>query len=258
MIRDNVRMVFRASGLGALTSLMLPAYLVRDRIAAQASEADRRAVRNRWVYAWSGLLLDLFGIELEAFGMPPGESGRGRLIVANHRSAIDIGILLRLFGGHMVSRNDLADWPLIGAAARSVGTVFVDRTDSGSGASAIRSIRALLKSGATVCIFPEGTTFEGDEVRPFHQGAFIAALHTSAQIIPVGIAYPVGSGAAFVNESFPAHLARMSRSTRTRAAVTIGPPIEVGKRRASDISNEVHSAVQSLVDQSRVRLEGIR
>jgi len=255
VIRENIRMVFRASGFGALTSLMLPAYLMRDRIASDASRAE---VRRRWVHTWSGLLLDLFSIDLEVLGAIPNEPGKGRLVVANHRSAIDIGVLLRLFEGYMVSRNDLAGWPLIGAAARSVGTVFVDRSDSGSGASAIRAMRTLLKSGETVCIFPEGTTFEGDEVRPFHQGAFIAALHTSAQIIPVGIAYPVGSGAAFVNESFPAHLARMSRSTRTRAAVSIGTPIEVGKRRAADLSNEAHAAVQSLVQRSRVRLEGIQ
>ncbi len=254
MIKEQLRMVLRASGFGALTSLMLPAYLVRGRF---APAEEREEVRDRWVHRWSGLLLDLFAIELEVFGELPKENGRGRLIVANHRSAIDIGVMLRLFGGVMVSRNDLAEWPLIGAAAKSVGTVFVDRADSGSGASAIRAMRDLLKRGGTVCIFPEGTTFEGDLVRPFHQGAFIAALRTNAEIVPVGIAYPTGSGAAFVNESFPAHLARMSRSTRTRAAVTIGTPIRESHKRAAELSDQAHRSVQELVHQSRVRLEGL-
>ena len=38
-------------------------------------------------------------------------------------------------------------------------------------------------------LYPEGTTYSGDEVRPFRAGAFLAAQRTGAEIVPVGIAY---------------------------------------------------------------------
>jgi lyso-ornithine lipid O-acyltransferase len=253
LLPPPLRRAVRAAGFAAVTGAMLPAYAARD---ALASEHERAALRDRWVRRWSAALLRLFGITIEVYGrIPP--AARGRLVVANHRSTIDIGIALGLFGGHMVSRADLSGWPLVGAAARKVGTVFVDREDAASGATAIRVIRQLLKDGATVNIFPEGTTFDGDEVRPFHPGAFVAAMRTGAEIVPVGLAYVHGSGAAFVNETFLQHLSRLSAALPTRVAVCVGAPLEIGPRaRAHDLRDAAHAAVQALVDDARVRLEG--
>jgi len=177
--------------------------------------------------------------------------------VSNHRSASDIGVLLRTFGGHMVSRSDLAAWPLIGAAARKVGTVFVDRASTTSGASAIRTMRDLLRAGETVLLFPEGTTFADDEVRPFAPGAFIAALRTDADVIPVGLAYARGSGAAFVGETFPQHLARMAAAPPTRVVVATGAPLRVARgHNSAALAKEAHDAVQRLVERARAACDG--
>ena len=135
----------------------------------------------------------------------------------------------------MVSREDLSGWPILGAAASAVGTIFVDRADAMSGATTIRAMRSALRDGDTVCLFPEGTTFEGDVVRPFHAGAFIAALRTGAEIVPVGFAYERDSGAAFVGETFLEHLERMAGAAPTRVVAKIGEPFFVGGRaRAAD------------------------
>ena len=114
--------------------------------------------------------------------------------MTNHRSAIDIGVVLATFGGTMVSRADLASWPVVGAAARAVGTVFVDRSSAKSGAATIRAIQKHLEEGQTINLFPEGTTFDGDEVRPFHGGAFVSAVRAEAEVLPVGLAYPRALG----------------------------------------------------------------
>ncbi|MBV9945614.1 MAG: 1-acyl-sn-glycerol-3-phosphate acyltransferase, partial [Myxococcales bacterium] len=161
------------------------------------------------------------------------------------------------FGGHMVSRADLARWPLVGVAARSVGTVFVDRADAVSGANAVRTIRTLLTRGSTVVVFPEGTTFLGDELRPFHAGAFVAAQRSGAEIVPVGIAYQSGSGAAFVNESFGAHLARMAAAEPSCVAMCTGEPIAVLPAvRASELRERTHAEVQRLVHEARKIVDG--
>jgi 1-acyl-sn-glycerol-3-phosphate acyltransferase len=246
----------RIGGFVGITGALLPLYVTRDRL---TREADRTRVRDRWLRRWSGSLLRLFGITVDYREASPrtNDAARGRLVVANHRSALDVGILLQHFGGHMVSRADLARWPVVGPAARSVGTVFVDRTSTLSGAATIREIRALLKRGETVLVFPEGTTFEGDTVRPFQAGAFIGALKTGATIVPVGIAYAKGSEAAFVGESFTKHLARMAGSGATRVVVRVGEATRVREgARAGEVAKGAQEAVERLVGEARREVDG--
>jgi 1-acyl-sn-glycerol-3-phosphate acyltransferase len=177
-------------------------------------------------------------------------------VVANHRSTADVLALLHAFGGRMVSRADLARWPLVGPAARAVGTIFVDRADAASGAGAVRAIRTQLAAGSTVIVFPEGTTYPGDDVRPFHPGAFIAALRSGSDVVPVGLAYQTGSGAAFVNESFPAHLARMAAAEPSRVAMCIGTPITIAERtRAGHLAARAQTDVQRLVGAARALVD---
>ena len=53
-------------------------------------------------------LLALFAVQVQAHTPGGRGRGRGRLVVANHRAAIDVALLLRTFGGRMVSRADLS------------------------------------------------------------------------------------------------------------------------------------------------------
>lgn len=257
-VTGRARQAARAAGFVGLTAAMLPPFLARM---STVSDADRQAVRDAWVGRWARSLLALFAIEVVVDGtIPPPTSaaplgagrGRGRLVVTNHRSAIDIGVVLALFGGTMVSRADLAGWPVVGAAARAVGTVFVDRSSAKSGAATIRAIQKHLEEGQTINLFPEGTTFDGDEIRPFHGGAFVSAVRAESEVLPVGIAYPRASGAAFVDETFPAHLARMAKSGRTRMVVSVGEPFVVRKSdRAADVTRRAQAEVQALVRRAR-------
>ena len=253
-LTGRARQAARASGFLGLTAVMLPAFLARM---AGTPDAERPAVRDAWVGRWARALLGLFAIEVVVDGSvpPPTQGrGRGRLVVTNHRSAIDVGVVLSTFGGTMVSREDLAKWPVLGAAARAVGTVFVDRSSAKSGAATIRTIQKHLEEGQTINLFPEGTTFEGDEVRPFHGGAFVSAVRAEAEVLPIGIAYPRASGAAFFGETFPQHLARMARSGRTRMVVSVGTPFIARKSdRATDITKRAHAEVAVLVVRARER-----
>lgn len=250
----RARQVARASGFVSVTAAMLPAFLARI---STTTDADRDEVRDAWVERWARTQLRLFSIEVVIDGVVPPKTfgrGRGRLVVTNHRSAIDIGIVLATFGGTMVSRADLATWPVLGAAARAVGTVFVNRSSAESGAATIRTVQQHLAKGQTINLFPEGTTFDGDVVRPFHGGAFISAVRAEAEILPVGIAYPRDSGAAFVNEPFVKHLGRVARSPATRMVLAIGEPF-VARRsdRATDITKRAHAEVTALVARARAR-----
>ncbi len=175
-------------------------------------------------------------------GSVPPASGRARLVVANHRHALDIPIVLSLFHGRVLSRADVRDWPLLGSIARWGGTIFVDREKGMSRASAARAIRSGLRDGQTLVVFPEGTTHAGDEVREFHPGAFAGLRDLDVEIVPVGLAYPMGT--EFVEDSFVEHLSNTAARSSLRVGIAIGTPV-----RASAGPREVARTIRESVQQ---------
>jgi lyso-ornithine lipid O-acyltransferase len=251
----NARGVARVAGFLAVTPTMLAAYAAHDAATSDHSEG----LRDRWVGAWCDAMLRIFGLRTEVSGEPTTQpKGRGRLVVSNHRGVADILVLWRLFGGRMVSRADLSRWPLIGLAGRRLGTVFVDRSSTRSGAATIRTVRNLLREGVSVTIFPEGTTFPGDEVRPFHPGGLAAVIGTGAVVVPVGLAYSQGSQAAFLDESFVAHLSRMASAPASFVSVSVGPPLDVpANARPSTLAQTCRAAVAQEVTRARAHATSI-
>lgn len=252
-IVPGLRVSARAGGFALLTLVQLAAVEAHQRA---VREPQRREVFQRHMKAWVRILLKLFGVRLTVQpGHAPPPTAKARLIVSNHRSPVDIAILLSIFGGQVLSRADLANWPILGVAARKAGTIFVDRDASGSGARAIRVIQRCLKDGATVIVFPEGTTFEGDEVRPFRAGAFVGVQYIDLDIVCVGLAYD--PGAEFLDETFVAHLKRTAVRPRTRVAVRIGGPIRPGGK-AAELADSLQREVQRLVSEARTDLASVR
>ena len=244
----SARRAARLSAFAALTPTMLAAYSAHDAV----TQRDRSLLRDRWFGAWCDAMLRVFGIHVIAIGEPTSRPSRGRLVVSNHRGVADVLVLLSTFGGRMVSRADISRWPLIGLAGRELGTVFVDRTDARSGVATIRAMRTLLAAGETVSIFPEGTTFSGDEVRPFHAGGFAAASGSGADIVPVGLAYARKSEAAFGDETFGQHLGRMAAAPPSFVVVSVGTPLVLdAKMRAAQCAELAREAVAREVARAR-------
>lgn len=243
----------RAAGLAGWTAVMLAAvesHRLADRRLADGGAQEQ--IFERYMRRWTAGLLRMFAVDLTIVGeLPPTPSGP-RMIVSNHRSALDIGVLLTHFGGSLLSRADLRDWPLLGIAARQAQTIFVDREDARSGAQAIRAIREQLQRGRTISVFPEGTTFAGDEVRPFNAGAFAAARKLGVEYVPVGVAYP--PGCEFVEPSFVEHLSAVAQRPRTPVVMVVGEPQRI-EARAHAVAQQLHAEVQALVDRARRELE---
>ncbi|MFT3922671.1 MAG: lysophospholipid acyltransferase family protein [Myxococcales bacterium] len=252
MFEEDARSISRLAGLGAFTAAWVGAATMHQ---AFVAPSERDAVFQRYLRRWADSLVSQTGgqVILTPESRVPPQNGP-RLIVSNHRSPFDIGVLLSIFGGHAVSRADIARWPVIGYAARRAGTIFVDRDSAGSGASAIRAIRRKLQEGASILVFPEGGTFYGDEVRPFRAGAFSALKGLNAEVVPVGLAYDHGS--EYVDETFVEHVLRVARRRQTRCVVHIGTP-RMAQGRAQELSASLHQEVQSLVTRARGHWESL-
>jgi 1-acyl-sn-glycerol-3-phosphate acyltransferase len=182
--------------------------------------------------------------------LPPWEDAPGgRLVVSNHRSMVDILVLLAAFGGHLLSRDDLGRWPVVGALARMAGTLFVDRQSASSGATAVRQMVERLRAGRTLGVFPEGTTWPDDPVRPFHPGAFLAVLRTGGVVQPVGLAYQ-SPHAVYFQEPFGAHARRLLQAPVTRVAIALGEPLPA-EGNARRLASRAEEAVGRLVTVAR-------
>jgi 1-acyl-sn-glycerol-3-phosphate acyltransferase len=227
--------------MGVFTLGMLGAEALHQRVLRP--EQPQQVFQN-WMQGWAEGLLRIFGVAWSLHGNLPPPARGARLVVANHRSPIDILLLLRQFGGVVLSRADLAQWPVLGLAARRAETIFVDRSDTVSGVLAVRALRARLENARTVIVFPEGTTLAGDDVRPFQEGAFAAARGLAVEIVPVGIAYQAGS--EYLDETFMQHVSRVARRPITNVVCAVGaarPMLGTRKQLAEALRNEVQQLV---------------
>ena len=161
------------------------------------------------------------------------------LFVANHASFLDPLFLGVRCGRqvHYVARASLRRIPVVGAWMQAVGVVFVDR-DAPTTASLQRLID-LLRQGAAVGVFPEGTRSADGRVGPFKRGVQVLLKKTGATVVPAGIR---GSFAVFPRgRRFP----RLFR----RCSVTFGDALRADEVLAEGGLEEVRRRVARLCDQ---------
>lgn len=238
------RAALRTSALLSLSGAMAAALAVEER--TRGVEWPRR---EAYVQRWARTCLRILGVEVVVRGGVPPRTGRPRVVVANHRSTLDVFVLLATFGGHLLAKGEMEHWPITGVLATMAGTLFVDRDDPRSGAAAIRAMKERLAAGEIVAVFPEGTTFDDDEVRPFHAGAFAAISRVRGEVLPVGIAYGSRDG-HYRDEPIGAHWARAAGARKTRVVVEVGSIVPAGKS-IGGLADECRAAVQAAVHRAR-------
>lgn len=242
---QNLRRQLRFAAMGVWT-----AYCTLTGLFLRRVLGDPEGTRSdAWKQLWGRGACWILGIDRTVVqGAPPRTPGRGRLVVANHRTPLDIACLMSEFGGIFLANHKTKSAPIIGMAAEAVITIFVDRDDKNSGAQAIRQMRRYLSEGRTVVVFPEGTTFPGDEVRELKGGALIAAAGLPVDIVPVGLAYPPGT--EFTENKLSTHSKRFLSRKETPMKMAVGTPVPAPKSRKG-LEEKLQKDIQDLVDRSR-------
>ncbi|MFV0528373.1 MAG: lysophospholipid acyltransferase family protein [Lachnospiraceae bacterium] len=114
------------------------------------------------------------------------------LYVGNHRSYFDIIITYARCPretGYM-AKKEMKKVPFLNWWMMNLHCLFLDRKDIKQGLKTILEAIDLIKSGVSVCIFPEGTRNESAdplEVSTFHEGSFKVASKTGCPIIPMAL-----------------------------------------------------------------------
>jgi 1-acyl-sn-glycerol-3-phosphate acyltransferase len=111
---------------------------------------------------------------------------RAVLFISNHVSWADILVIGSIAPIAYVSKSEIAKWPMVGTAAKSQRTVFVDRSRRQQTGDAIGEIVERLAGGTSVVLFAEGTSSDGNRVLPF-RSALIGAVKEAGSRAEHGI-----------------------------------------------------------------------
>lgn len=128
------------------------------------------------------------GVELTVIGEENVPKDTAVLYVANHRSFFDIVLTYvrvpRPTG--YVAKAEMLKVPLLRQWMKNLHCLFLDRVDIKKGLQTILEGIEKIKSGVSICIFPEGTRNKvADTFLPFHEGSFKIAQKSGCPVIPV-------------------------------------------------------------------------
>jgi 1-acyl-sn-glycerol-3-phosphate acyltransferase len=191
----------------------------------------RQRMRRSKTPTWTALyflqnlsrrLIRALGLVVVREGQP---SPAGRLFVANHRSYVDIPLVLSHVPAVFLAKSEIGDWPLFGRLARRATTVFVSREDAASRRRALVELAARLDEGLTLAVFPEGTTSHGPGLRSFRAGAFRLAAERGLAVVPVAIAYRDRRDAWVGDDDFIRHFVERFAEPRMEVAIAFGPTL---------------------------------
>ena len=159
-------------------------------LAAGDTDTVERIVAEN-IPRWSRGVLNVTGVQLVVEGLENIPKDTPCVFVGNHRSYYDIPLLLAgLDAPHgILAKEELGKIPLLNRWMKLLGCVFVKRDDVRASVKALNDATAIVQSGKSFIIFPEGTRYKGEEggAGEFKNGAFRIAVKTGVPVVPVAI-----------------------------------------------------------------------
>ena len=165
------------------------------------------------------LIMFMTGVKLTVIGEENVPKDTPVLYIGNHRSYFDILLTYSrcpIRTGY-IAKKEMEKIPLLSTWMRYLHCLFLDRKDIKQGLKTILTAVDKVKSGISICIFPEGTRNRNKDeldMLPFHEGSFKIATKANCPIIPIAI-----SNSANI---FEAHFPKISPA---KVVVEYGKPI---------------------------------
>ncbi|WP_063059678.1 lysophospholipid acyltransferase family protein [Nocardia sienata] len=224
-------------GMGAVSVLLAYPFAHLVTPASRRSGVQRRFART---------LLRACGIRLRvmdrrtgaaAIGPRYAEPGTGVLVACGHIGWADIVVLASVQPLAFVARADLIDWPVLGALARVMRIVPIERERLRRLPDVIEQVGHRLAAGERIGFFPEGTTWCGRAYGSLRPALFQAAVDTATPVQPVRLRYLDAHGnrstvPGFVGEdTLVDSIVRVLRARNLTAEVVLAPVEQAGTDR---------------------------
>ena len=200
--------------------LSIPVFLI-EWIIGKFNPRVRDISSLRIVQGAFKVVIFLSGVKLTVIGEENVPKDQPVLYIGNHRSYFDIVLSYSrcpLRTGY-IAKKEMERYPLLSNWMRYLHCLFLDRKDIKQGLKTILTAIEKVKSGISICIFPEGTrNTNADELEllPFHEGSFKIASKSGCAIIPMAMNNTA--------EIFEAHMPKIKS---THVVLEYGKPIYV-------------------------------
>lgn len=199
----------------------------------------------RFVQWGFNCMLWMTGVEVTVIGEEniPDEAV---LFIGNHRSYFDILLTYvrckRLTG--FVAKKEMEKFPILNIWMKRLYCLFLDRDDIRAGLKTILTAVDYVKQGISICIFPEGTRNNGEELSmlPFHEGSFKIATKTGCPIIPISLN---NTASMFENQA--------PRIKKTHVIIEYGKPIypdELDKDTQKHLGEYCQNIIQETINRN--------
>lgn len=149
--------------------------------------SDLRSLRLvQWAFR---TMLKIAGTQITVIGEENVPSDQAVLYVGNHRSYFDILLTYSRCPGltGYIAKKSMEKRPLLSSWMKRLHCLFLDRNDIKEGLKTILIGIEKVRSGISICIFPEGTRNKEDELLPFKEGSLKIAEKSGCPIIPMAI-----------------------------------------------------------------------
>ncbi len=231
----------------AVLALPLGATRKRQLLAGNTSFFARRVLRVLGVHV-TGRRIRWKGIRRRK---------KNYLVLSNHLSYVDILILASRMPSVFITSIELRQTFPLGLLARFGGSIFVERRSPAGLKQEIQAISAVLRQGLSVVLFPEGTTSDGETVRPFKSALLTAAIDTDTDVLPVCLRYtringrPLDQGnrdRVFYHGgvTFLEHAPRLLGLRSVSAELLMQRPLPVHRQRArKELAREAHRRISA-------------
>ncbi len=187
------------------------------------------------IICFHGIMCRIIGLRVQFKGEVTKH--KPTLFLSNHVSYLDIFALGQNLPGWFVAKSEIGSWPVINKLARLQNTIFIERKAS-KARQHINILSKHLQAGTNLILFPEGTSTNGAEVKPFKSSLLAAASAENIMIQPVTIVYTryAGEGmnqatrdnfAWYADMPFGSHFVRVLGLKRLDAIVQFHQPVQL-------------------------------
>ncbi len=147
----------------------------------------RGVFAHRCAQWWSRLLLWTAGVRVERRGAALPPDATSCIFVANHSSHYDTPILFTALPRQLriIAKAALGRIPFVGWHLRRAGHLLIDRRNPG--AAVIKKMHRMIRDGASLLVYPEGSRTRDGRVMKFKGGVFLLAIETGLPIVPVSV-----------------------------------------------------------------------
>jgi 1-acyl-sn-glycerol-3-phosphate acyltransferase len=151
--------------------------------------SSRTPMLDKLIRLWARLLVRAAGIDLHLEGVERIDPSKRYILVANHYSYFDITCIFAAIPQpiRFMAKVSLFKIPIFGWSLARAGFIPVDRQNRRTAVKSFDLAAERIRKGNSVVVFPEEGRSHNREMREFQRGAFLLALKSRLEMLPIAI-----------------------------------------------------------------------